>query len=482
MSISFRLTLALTAVGVVLFGSYAVWAYHAERDDLRTSAMTEIRIIGQSLETSLGNALRDRQRADVDETLTTLEALAPTLDIHIHDPSGAAMAHSRGAVIDEPIEQLLMRIAMSRAELVVFDPPDNPLRLILAAPLLDDDGALLGMMAIARPIDDLIGDLRRTRARLVLVVIAFLIATVAAGLVLGTIHVTRPITRLLEGVRHVRFGDFRSPVTAVRDDEIGQLVKEFNAMIDALAESRARTEHETEARAGLERGLQRVDKLVTIGQLSAGLAHEIGSPLQVLAGRSAALVGHADPEVRRQAEVLVAQCDRITRVIDQLLSFGRRKPSAVGRCDLVVPVRDVIELLTGEAHRRHVVLTLEIDHGSHEIAGDSDQLQQVALNLVRNALTATPAGGTIAVRIDSVDDTVRLCVRDSGVGMDRDTQARVFEPFFTTRASDGGTGLGLAVVRTIANEHHARIDLHSEPGRGAEFIVRFPAFAEVRRG
>jgi signal transduction histidine kinase len=141
----------------------------------------------------------------------------------------------------------------------------------------------------------------------------------------------------------------------------------------------------------------------------------------------------------------------------------------------------VIDLLGNEARRRQIQLNLETCEGTHEIVGDLDQLQQVTLNLVRNALSATPAGGRITVRVDRANDLVRLTVRDTGPGIDRETQTRLFEPFFTTRASEGGTGLGLAVVRTIADEHHATIDVISEPGGGAEFVVSFPHREEVAR-
>ncbi len=481
MSIRVRFTLALAAVGVVLFGAYAVWSYRSESSDLRTAADHEIRIIGQSLVTALGNALRDKQSADVDETLNALEVLAPNLDIHVHDPAGAPIAHSHGAALDNRIEQLAERAALSRVDLVTFDPPDDPERIIFTGPLAADDGTILGSVAVSRPTDDLVADLHRTRNRLVLALAAFLFATLAAGLILGTIHVTRPISHLLDGVRHVREGDFRTRVQPGRNDEIGELVDEFNAMIAKLAEMRGRIEAEADARTRLELGLQRVDKLVTIGQLSAGLAHEIGSPLQVLSGRASALLEHGDPEVQRQAGLLVTQCDRITRIIEQLLSFGRRKPAAVGPCDLVVPVTSVIDLLANEARRRGVTLSLETTEGDHDIIGDIDQLQQVALNLLRNALAATPSGGTITVRIDRVDHTVRLSVRDTGPGIDEATQARLFEPFFTTRASEGGTGLGLAVVRAIANEHRAKVDIYSEPGSGSEFVVSFPHRKEAAR-
>lgn len=476
MSIRLRFTLALTAVGFVLFGTYALWSYSSERDDLRTSATTELRIVGQSLETSLGNALRDRKRADVDETLATLESLAPGLDIHIHDALGHSLAHSHGAATDPLVETLAARAAMMRVDEVTFD-PDAP-RIIFTGPLTADDGTVLGSLAVARPTADLAADLARTRNRLLVALGAFLVATIAAGLGLGTLHVTRPIARLLEGVRHVRAGDYGTRVARHRDDEIGKLVDEFNAMLATLAASRARIEAEAEARTRLELGLQRVDKLVTIGQLSAGLAHEIGSPLQVLSGRASALLEHADPEVQRQARLLVGQCDRITRVIEQLLSFGRRKPSAIGVCDLRVAVEAVLDLLAGEARRKRITLELLAD-GPYEIVGDPDQLQQVTLNLVRNALSATPPGGRITVTIDRADDHVRLAVRDTGRGIDAETQARLFEPFFTTRAADGGTGLGLAVVRAIADEHRAKIEVRSAPGEGAAFVIRFP---EVTRG
>lgn len=481
MSVRLRFTLALTTVGLVLFGTYAVWAYYSERADLQAAAHAEVRVIGQSLETALGNALRDKQRPDIEETLATLEAVAPDLDIHVFDPVGSPITRSRGAALEPFLQDLARRAAAGRTELVTTEPQDDPRRVLFSGPLSADDGTVLGAVVVARPTNDLNADLERTRNRLIVALLAFLGTTVVVGMILGTVHVSRPIARLLAGVRHIREGDFRTTVQPGRNDEIGELVKEFNVMIGTLAQMRERIEAEAEARSRLEIGLQHVDKLVTIGQLSAGLAHDIGSPLQVLSGRAATLQEHADPEVRRQAGLLVAQCDRITRVVEQLLSVGRRKPAAVGPCDLVVPVVAVIDLLAGEARRRKVTLELETDEHSHDIIGDVDQLQQVTLNLLRNALAATPAGGTITVRVDRVGESVRLVVRDTGPGIDRDTQARLFEPFFTTRAAEGGTGLGLAVVRSIADEHRAKIDVYSEPGSGAEFVVSFPHHREVVR-
>ena len=474
MSIRFRFTVALTLTGVVLFGAYGVLAYRGEKDDLRTAATREIRLIGRSLETALGNALRDRQRADVDETLANLEAIEPDVDIHLHDPDGRPIAHSKDAAIDPRVEQLVARAATSRTELVSFEPPDSPTRLVIAAPVIDDDGSLLGAMAVVRPVTDLDADLARTRWRLIVVVATFVAVTMVVGIVLGTLYVSRPIAAMLAGVRSARSGDFRSPVPIGRRDEIGALADEFNAMLAALSEARSRIEHEADARIRLERGLERADKLITIGQLSAGLAHEIGSPLQVMSGRADELVSNADPEVARRAKILVQQTERIARIVEQLLAFGRRRPPRITRCDLIEPVRQVIELVAPEARRRSIKLAVEADDHDHRIEADVDQLQQVALNLIKNAMHATPDRGTIVVRVESAGDMVNLSVRDNGAGIATDVQRHLFEPFFTTRATEGGTGLGLAVVRAITVEHGGSIEVHSEPGHGSEFIASFP--------
>ncbi|HEX7838294.1 MAG TPA: ATP-binding protein, partial [Kofleriaceae bacterium] len=314
-----------------------------------------------------------------------------------------------------------------------------------------------------------------------IVVVAFVAVTLIAGIALGTAYITRPLGAVLDGIAHVRDGDFKSRVPVTRHDEIGALIDEFNAMVAALVAARGRIDRETDARLRLERGLQGIDKMVTIGQLSAGLAHEIGSPLQVLSARASALATRsADPETRRQAEILVEQTARITRIVEQLLSFGRRRPAVKAPRDLVRPVKTVLELLDGEARRRGALLELSVDAADHTIDADEDQLQQIVLNLVRNALAATPSGGRITVRIEAqaAPGQVRLIVRDTGPGIPPEMAARLFEPFFTTRASEGGTGLGLAVVRAIVTEHGGTITATSNGG--AEFTVSFPAHAAKR--
>ena len=480
MSVQVRLTIALTVVGLLLFGMYGVVAYRGERADLRESMDREVRILGRSLQTALANALRDKQVADVEETLSRLEVLQHDVDVHVHDTTGSLVARSEGAIEDDQVRALAARAADRHVELIEEDPPDHPRRLIYAAPLMGDDGTLLGTLAVVRPLDDLHADLDRSGTRLLLGLGVFVILTMVVGMILGGAYIRGPLARVVDGIRHVRAGDFATRVPIARDDEIGAVVKELNTMAGELDEMGQRLAAEQEARFKVERGLLQIDKLITIGQLSAGLAHEIGSPLQVLGGRAQALVAtSSDPEVKRQAGIIVAQVERITRIVEQLLSFARRRPPVIAPCRLETPVGAVLELLEGECRRRRVTIRSESDGAPHVIAGDIDQLQQIVLNLVRNALASVTDGGEVIVRLTRADDRVELAVEDDGPGIEPDARAHLFEPFFTTRAREGGTGLGLAIVRSIAIEHGAEVGVAADRARGASFTVTFPGVADA---
>src|SRR3954469_16766665 len=182
MSIRLRFTIALTLLGLLLVGGYAVFAYGWEVDDLHNATEREILTLGRSLATSLGNALRDRQRADIDETLQALESLEPKIYVHVHDGDAREIARSVGERIDPAIELLARRATTSAHEFVELGDE----RIVYVAPLTSDSGQVIGAIVVARAIDDLEADLARTRWRLIAVVVAFVAVTMVAGVLLGT--------------------------------------------------------------------------------------------------------------------------------------------------------------------------------------------------------------------------------------------------------------------------------------------------------
>jgi signal transduction histidine kinase len=267
---------------------------------------------------------------------------------------------------------------------------------------------------------------------------------------------------------------------------MGAVAAEFNTMVAELRETRQRLDQEAESHHRLQHALQAADKLITIGQLSAGLAHEIGSPLQVLRGRARTLLTRAQDaaEVQRNAEILIAQTDRITRIVEQLLHFTRRRSAALSRNDVSPAVRNVVELMQHEAQRRGVSLTLQTPEHLPPLWVDTDEIQQIVLNLIANALAATPRGGEVIVHVEKSSlvprngsheiPALRLTVTDTGRGITPEVHAHLFEPFFTTRAAEGGTGLGLAVVKALVIDHGGTITVESTPGMGSEFVVVLP--------
>ncbi|WP_326491799.1 ATP-binding protein [Myxococcus stipitatus] len=492
MRISTKLGLGLTLTSAVILGSYGFSQLQKEERELRTATEQASRLLATALQVAMESALRDGQVADVGKMLESLELKDPSVDVFVFDARGSLVARSLGSSRSLPlIEADAGRVLRAHGGMARFGGDGGLEHLSIVLPLRDDSGASVGALAVVEPLDNLRQDLESTRLSALLSTLTLIVGISAVGWLLMLLYIQRPLERLVGAMRAVRGGDFSTTVSAEREDEVGAVAHAFNAMVKELGEARGRLTEEVEARIALEAGLQRVDKLATVGQLSAGLAHEIGSPLLILGGRAQALAARAElPEdVRRNANILVEQSERIARTVRQLLDLSRRKPTRREVLDVSAPVRAVVELLEHEARKRDVRLTFEGGASLPNVLADGDGVQQVALNLLTNALRATPRGGTVRLALDAARfrmaptlperSGVCLSVEDTGAGMDAEHVARIFEPFFSTWADQGGTGLGLAVVKSIVAEHGGTLRVSSRPGEGSLFQVYLPAEGDV---
>lgn len=492
MRISTKITIAISAAGFLLFGTYGFFTLQAETADLRHSVEREVRLLARSLQVSLENALRDRQFADIQETVDKLERVESNVDILVYDPAGSLIAKSYGAHAATTQQRDALRAAQSaRGRILRYLPEDNPEYLMIALPLAADNGALLGGLVVVRPLVDMLRDIEATQTSIALSVLLFVLIATGLGLLLGTAYLARPLQQLATAMGRVRQGDLESGIGPTGKDEVGAVSREFNEMVSQLREARRQAADEAESRRRMQRALEEASKLVTIGQLSAGLAHEIGSPLQILGGRARLLARHAhEPEeVCRHADILVTQTDRIARIVNQLMEFTRRRPPRRKRMDVLPAVRAVVDLLEVEARKRGVKLAIEAPPNLPPLVADADALQQIVLNLVSNALRATAKGGSVGIEVSESSivsevagdpqPAIRLCVIDTGHGMSAEVQARLFEPFFTTHPDAGGTGLGLAVVKSLVTEHNGVIRVASEPERGSRITIDLPLQPET---
>jgi len=228
-------------------------------------------------------------------------------------------------------------------------------------------------------------------------------------------------------------------------------------------------------RKRLEQQLRRTERIAELGTLASGMAHEIGTPMNVILGRAEYLLGRVKEEtIQKGLQTIITQVERITKVMNQLLAFARRRSPE--RVPLVL--RDVVEqsleMFEQRFENAHIEVKLDTDDRCPNIHADPDQLSQVLINLIMNAIHAMPDGGSLRIAIASADDTVKLTVTDSGHGIPTDVLKKVFEPFFTTKEFGKGTGLGLTVVKGILEEHGGSIAVESQEGKGTTFTILLP--------
>ncbi len=246
------------------------------------------------------------------------------------------------------------------------------------------------------------------------------------------------------------------------------------ALATAYVVRAARREAELRGPLRAEERLLRTEKLATAGQLSAGIAHEIGTPLGIVRGRAELAIGRLGAEHAETPglHVIVDQIDHVTRLIAQLLAYARPDATNAQHVDVRTAIDAVVELLATEASRKHVALERLDVAGS--VFADAGQLQQVLVNLVMNAIDACSDGGRVTLSARPRGDVVAIEVVDTGHGISADDRAHLFDPFFTRKKRGKGTGLGLWVVAELARAHAAELEVDSVEGRGTTFCIVWP--------
>jgi signal transduction histidine kinase len=225
--------------------------------------------------------------------------------------------------------------------------------------------------------------------------------------------------------------------------------------------------------------LRLTERLAELGTLAASMAHEIGTPMNVILGRAEFLMRQTDDEaIKKGLQTITAQVERITKLMSQFLTFAMRGPTNFRPVDMRRVVEDCLETVQERLVRHRIQVISELDEDLPRINGDHDHMMQVMLNLVLNAVQAMPESGTLRmVAAPDGDQHIKLTVADTGHGIPPDVLPKIFEPFVTTKERGQGTGLGLTVVLGIVQEHGGSISVDSTPGQGTMFTLRLPRVA-----
>jgi signal transduction histidine kinase len=259
-------------------------------------------------------------------------------------------------------------------------------------------------------------------------------------------------------------------------DQYQRLQVTISQLRSTQVELRARMD----AQRSAENRLVQAAKLAAVGEMAAAIAHELNNPLTSVTGFAELALSDipGESETRKDLEIVMREAARARDVVRRLLDFARQSESTRARASLNDVVDDVVALSHHLIHTSGVTLHLELEESLPWVLVDVNQMKQVLLNLIHNALQAMPNGGDLTITTQSAPrggrDWIKVSVLDTGVGIPRPDQARIFEPFYTTKGDQGGTGLGLSVTYGIVTDHGGQIDVESQPGAGSRFSVWLP--------
>lgn len=283
-------------------------------------------------------------------------------------------------------------------------------------------------------------------------------------------HLTVEMERYLEIVMYNIVGG----VTGLLSQRERERTVELQKTAQGLEESYQKLQQQSERIIAVEEQLRRAERLSTLGEMAAVLAHEIRNPLGSIRGTAEILKDDYRPGDSKHEfiEIQIRETERLNRVVEDFLRMARPQPSEMTRCSLVEELETVVTLVSRDAQGRGVVLVLEPFSGEAVVQGNGEKLRQAFLNIVINALQATPVGGRVTIAVRKEEDGYEIRFSDSGSGIESDALARIFEPFFTTKPD--GTGLGLAVTRKIVEAHGGTLAVESAAGQGTTVTVSLP--------
>lgn len=361
---------------------------------------------------------------------------------------------------------------------------------------------------------------QRRQSFVITIVSVLLISLLLAVFMNRLIH--RPIQDLLAAMSQAKEGDLTVSIRPAAKDELGRLIESFNIMIRKIKESSEsnqlllnRIHHfneelqekvhlatqELQDRNGellranqtlyrTQRKLGHSEKLAAVGQLATTVAHEVGTPLHSVSGHLQLLLEETEaPEsARRRLAIMQSQVERVIQSIQHLLDTTRFREIQAGWIDLNRLLEDLCILVSPETLSKRIDLSKKFDSGLPKIFGDYNQIQELFLNLIDNALHALFPGGSLSISTSRItppkqvhppldffsSEWVEVIIRDNGSGISPDALPIIFEPFFTTKARGEGTGLGLAICREIVHQHHGLLTVESQLNHGSQFKVQLP--------
>lgn len=376
--------------------------------------------------------------------------------------SPAQLIQASGATRNsQEVQALVSRVMKQRREVIQTVGTGEDSETFHALPLIGYADHLMGVLLVGSSRADLIhleASVRR---------VGFLVA--AGGILMGillswwaTARVTRPVLRLADSAARVAAGNWNATVEIASGDEIGQLAGAFNRMTQQLSEQRDR--------------LVQAERVAAWRELARRLAHELKNPLfplqitvENMQRAREEYPEQFDEVFRESTATLLAELANLKQIIGRFSDFAKMPAPEMQAVNLNELAREALKLFTPQLAKSHVEARTEFETSLPTVQADPEQMTRVLRNLILNAVDVMPQGGTLTLRTSSRESGVRLEVSDTGQGLTPEECERLFTPYYTTKTH--GTGLGLAIVQSVISDHHGRISVDSQPGKGSTFRI-----------
>jgi signal transduction histidine kinase len=483
LKISNKLFLYISILIVLLLAGFGYLSVQDERSHL----MAETRLRAWTLSRTVGASLNfshlERHRQQLQELVHVLSPheASESLSLNVYDSRGDLLdiSYEHGLARVPPSSSIDMMGLNGEGQEQILEQGGHRF-LAVASPITDEGDQLQGVVEVILSLDHI-------KLNLAAITRKFIFFTLVTALLLGAViylisywSIAMPVRKLKIASEKLGHGDLEFRIEKSGVAELDDLIEDFNRMAENLQHHNAENERYFADKLRLERSLRHSEKLASIGQLTTGLAHEIGTPLNVISGRAEHLLSTlpAENDSTDKIRTIIRQTERIAGTVQQLLAYSRKPSSEFESVNLVDIVQKAYSLCMLRRHKKGPEMELKLDLTAAEMSGDNDALLQLFVNLMLNSFQAAEDNIKVVVasRHDSSDGEQRILVtyEDNGHGVPQEDHDRVFDPFFTTKDIGEGTGLGLFIVSNIVREHDGHIELDPHFQGGARFIMHFP--------
>ncbi len=467
----------LIATASVVLGYVSI---QDERDHLLSGIRSEARLMARSLAAVLRFYHPGAPAVDLDRLLADIAprnwSTPPMLRFYARDgaPIGIACAQCNPLPLPHQRIDLSTLDEGGREE---FLEGGREQYFSIIVPVRGGGDSQQGALEVVLPLRQVNQALAGTTRRFLFFTVALTAGLGAVIILIARWSISQPLHRLIGAARRLGGGDLALRIEPSGVIDLDQLGEELNRMAAGLEEQHRSREDYYRQKLELERGLRHAEKLASVGQLTSGLAHEIGTPLNVISGRAEQLLSRM-PEGgsdRKGLESIIRQSEQIAELIERLLAFSRKDVRCWEEVDLSGLVREALNLCRMRFSRDGFAVDLELDLSVASMTGDINAMRQLFVNLILNAIQAMGGRGLIRVTSVMAEENLQIVFEDSGPGIPAELREKVFEPFFTSKDVGEGTGLGLYIVANIVEDHGGNILIEDHPGGGARFVMTFPS-------